>query len=142
MQTVTSQHSRSVCKTSATNERLISASPRAARHTRAFAGCTASRKLTTKPLNLASEHQRRSIQAHALPFFNKNADSKGAESSSKQPVPHFKLPLAIALAGAAFEAYLQPTGAEGMQEKTLNGAEVIYTDRCADVSTHVTNIHT
>jgi hypothetical protein len=39
------------------------------------------------------------------------------------------LPLAIALAGAAFEAYLEPTGAEGFQEHSLNGTDITYTDR-------------
>jgi hypothetical protein len=34
-------------------------------------------------------------------------------------------------AGTAFEAYLVPTGGEGFAEKSLNGTETTYTDRCA-----------
>lgn len=45
--------------------------------------------------------------------------------------PRFDLALAVALAGAAFEAYLVPTGAEGRQEVAVNGTETTYTDRCA-----------
>jgi hypothetical protein len=39
------------------------------------------------------------------------------------------LPLAVTLAGTAFEAYLTPTGAEGCQEVSFNGTETTYTDK-------------
>jgi hypothetical protein len=43
----------------------------------------------------------------------------------------FDLPVAIALAAAAFEAYLEPVGAnERFQEVTVNNTHVTYTDRC------------
>ncbi len=51
----------------------------------------------------------------ALPFFGARPDSKQASpapDSQQQPSssqqPHFDLALAVVLAGAAFEAYLQP----------------------------------
>ncbi len=43
----------------------------------------------------------------------------------------FQLPLAVSLAGAAFEAYYEPVGAEGFQEMTVNKTETTYTDRYA-----------
>ncbi len=43
--------------------------------------------------------------------------------------PGFDLSLAVALAGVAFEAYLVPSGAEGLQERSANGTAVTYTDR-------------
>lgn len=44
--------------------------------------------------------------------------------------PDFDLPVAIALAAAAFEAYLEPVGAnEQFQEVTVNNTHVTYTDR-------------
>ena len=45
------------------------------------------------------------------------------------PAAHFDLTLAVALAGASFEAYLEPTGGEGFQQLSLNGAKTTYTDR-------------
>jgi hypothetical protein len=42
---------------------------------------------------------------------------------------NFDLSLAVALAAAAFEAYLVPTGGQGFQERTINGSTVAYTDR-------------
>jgi hypothetical protein len=43
----------------------------------------------------------------------------------------FDLPVAIALAAAAFEAYLEPVGAnEEFKEVTVNNTHTTYTDRC------------
>lgn len=43
----------------------------------------------------------------------------------------FDLPVAIALAAAAFEAYLEPVGANPeFQEVTVNNTHTTYTDRC------------
>ena len=33
-----------------------------------------------------------------------------------------------ALAGSAFESYLEPTGAEGLQQHSLNGSDITFTD--------------
>ena len=41
----------------------------------------------------------------------------------------FDLSLAVGLAGAAFEAYLHPTGAEGMEHRTLSKCHTTFTDR-------------
>lgn len=73
----------------------------------------------------AKQLHKRSLLAptHVFPF------SKQLEKPlSKEPAPKFKLPLAIALAGAAFESYLEPTGAEGFQERAFNGTETTFTD--------------
>ena len=48
---------------------------------------------------------------------------------AKEQSTSFDLSVAVALAAAAFEAYLEPTGAEGLQDRAVNGTEVTYTDR-------------
>lgn len=66
------------------------------------------------------------------------AAAASASSAAAQPqyppgldVPEgFDLPVAIALAAAAFEAYLEPVGAnEQFREVTVNNTHVTYTDR-------------
>eukprot|EP00198_Chlamydomonas_reinhardtii_P011036 XP_001700373.1 predicted protein [Chlamydomonas reinhardtii] len=45
---------------------------------------------------------------------------------------HFDLPLAVVLAGAAFESYLQPQAAEGgaaFLQRSVGGPTVTYTDK-------------
>lgn len=41
----------------------------------------------------------------------------------------FDLPLAVVLAGCAFEAYLEPQGGEGFQQRTVGGPAITYTDK-------------
>jgi hypothetical protein len=48
---------------------------------------------------------------------------------AKEQSTSFDLSVAVALAAAAFEAYLEPTGADGFQDRAVNGTEVTYTDR-------------
>jgi hypothetical protein len=67
-------------------------------------------------------------QAQALPW-NKPQD-KSQPKVHDGPAPVFKLPLAVALAGSAFEAYLEPTGGRcgqcimvlGRSMRALHGA--------------------
>jgi hypothetical protein len=54
---------------------------------------------------------------------------------------HFDLGLAVALAGVAFESYLEPTGAEGYQEVSLSGCNTTYTDRSFLASTYEGILH-
>eukprot|EP00877_Chromochloris_zofingiensis_P011591 jgi/Chrzof1/6686/Cz19g05210.t1 len=49
--------------------------------------------------------------------------------AAQQQSTGFDLSLAVALAAAAFEAYLEPSGAEGFEEVSTNGTKVTYTDR-------------
>lgn len=65
------------------------------------------------------------------------AAASAAPADTQQPctgldMPEgFDLPVAIALAAAAFEAYLEPVGAnDEFQEVTVNNTHVTYTDRC------------
>ncbi|KAG2428849.1 hypothetical protein HYH02_014261 [Chlamydomonas schloesseri] len=79
----------------------------------------------------------------ALPFFSNpfskkedkgsdaGAGGEGAGSELVQPA-HFDLPLAVVLAGAAFESYLQPQAAEGgaaFLQRSVGGPTVTYTDK-------------
>jgi hypothetical protein len=50
-------------------------------------------------------------------------------TQAKEQGTGFDLSVAVALAAAAFEAYLEPTGAEGWQDRAANGTETTYTDR-------------
>ena len=51
--------------------------------------------------------------------------------------PEFSFPLAVLLAGCAFEAYKEPVAGEGSSspfefcEKASNGTRTVYVDRCA-----------
>lgn len=65
------------------------------------------------------------------------AAASAAAATTQQQSPAFNvpegfdLPLAIALAAAAFEAYLEPVGAnDEFHEVTVNNTHVTYTDRC------------
>ncbi|KAF5834575.1 hypothetical protein DUNSADRAFT_8700 [Dunaliella salina] len=69
-----------------------------------------------------SEKDRRLPVARILPpkfpnFFQQSGQARQEEGKKGAP-PSFSLPLAIALAGSAFEAYLEPTGAEGFRLHT------------------------
>lgn len=76
----------------------------------------------------APTHKRARPSTTQLPATPGN---KQAQTGSAAPTPaaNFELTLAVALAGAAFEAYLEPTGGEGFQQLSLNGAKTTYTDR-------------
>lgn len=49
--------------------------------------------------------------------------------SQLAPTVHFDLQLGVTLAGAAFEAYLLPTGSTGLQQKSFNGSQITFTDK-------------
>ncbi|KXZ45677.1 hypothetical protein GPECTOR_52g74 [Gonium pectorale] len=51
------------------------------------------------------------------------------EAAQQQQQLHFDLPLAVVLAGASFESYLQPQGGQGFQQRSVGGPTVTYTDK-------------
>ncbi|GFR44841.1 hypothetical protein Agub_g6184 [Astrephomene gubernaculifera] len=82
-----------------------------------------------------------------FPFFKSavskppSAEEPVSQQKQQQQHPHhhghqhhhhhhkFDLPLAVVLAGAAFESYLQPQGGQGFQQRTVGGPTVTYTDK-------------
>jgi len=80
-----------------------------------------------------SGENRRLPVARILPpkfpnFFQQSGQARQEEERKGAP-PSFSLPLAIALAGSAFEAYLEPTGAEGFRLHTWpNKSDVTFAD--------------
>jgi len=86
----------------------------------------------SKPLASPLTHVRRRLRGPRAPGASPPAAAGGAPSSPVEPLSRFDLPLAVALAGAAFEAYLEPLGAvEGLQEASASGTRTTYTDRRA-----------
>eukprot|EP00983_Pelagomonas_calceolata_P072951 1151952-Pelagomonas_calceolata.AAC.1 len=72
-------------------------------------------------------------------FFQQSGQARQEEERKGAP-PSFSLPLAIALAGSAFEAYLEPTGAEGFRLHTWpNKSDVTFADSCDNLSPHALN---
>jgi len=62
--------------------------------------------------------------------------AKGTTTSTTSQPPsydhtasNFDLSLAVALAAAAFEAYLEPTGGAGFEETSVNGTRTSYIDK-------------
>ncbi|MEW5315853.1 MAG: hypothetical protein WDW38_007255 [Sanguina aurantia] len=51
------------------------------------------------------------------------------DDSRLAPAVHFDLQLGVTLAGAAFEAYLLPTGSTGLQQRSFNGSQITFTDK-------------
>ncbi|GLC42478.1 hypothetical protein PLESTB_001102700 [Pleodorina starrii] len=72
----------------------------------------------------------------ALPFFRgaSKSASDGADAASPgshpaHPHPTFDLPMAVVLAGASFEAYLQPQGEQAFLQRSVRGPTVTFTDK-------------
>lgn len=57
--------------------------------------------------------------------------SLACHAQQQQEAPRFDLPLAVGLAGAAFEAYLEPLGGAGFEDMALNGSRTVFMDRHA-----------
>ena len=75
--------------------------------------------------------RRTPLRAAAVAASNPQAAAAAPQPALDMP-PGFDLPVGIALAAAAFEAYLEPVGAnENFQEVTVNNTHVTYTDRSA-----------
>ena len=95
----------------------------------AYGGAIGAHRQETAGLFFCRRSERAIVVA-ALPFQRKD-DASAKQGNFAQKPPSFQLPLAVALAGSAFEAYLEPAGAEGFQEVTQNGTTVTFTDRQA-----------
>ncbi|GFR44840.1 hypothetical protein Agub_g6182, partial [Astrephomene gubernaculifera] len=94
-----------------------------------------------------------------FPFFKSavskppSAEEPVSQQKQQQQHPHhhghqhhhhhhkFDLPLAVVLAGAAFESYLQPQGGQGFQQRTVGGPTVTYTDKSFLTQTHYGVLH-
>ena len=53
----------------------------------------------------------------------------GAPPATGVVAPKFDLSMAVAMAAASFESYLEPTGIKGMEDRSLNGTRTTYTER-------------
>lgn len=60
--------------------------------------------------------------------------SLACHAQQQHEAPRFDLPLAVGLAGAAFEAYLEPLGGAGFEDMALNGSRTVFMDRHACVN--------
>ncbi|KAG1678518.1 hypothetical protein FOA52_014552 [Chlamydomonas sp. UWO 241] len=70
-------------------------------------------------------HSHRSVAARAS---STPPPASASTSGSSSPAHDaFDLPLAVALAGAAFAAYLHPVGAEGFEDEALSGTTTTFT---------------
>jgi hypothetical protein len=74
-------------------------------------------------------HQHRHVGSGSTAGSRCSRTAARSLTQAKEQGTGFDLSVAVALAAAAFEAYLEPTGAEGWQDRAANGTETTYTDR-------------
>lgn len=83
------------------------------------------------PVSLLGHTRRHAaVQAAAAAAVPSASSASPGQQQQLDVPPGFDLPVAIALAAAAFEAYLEPVGAnQQFKEVTVNNTHVTYTDR-------------
>ncbi|GIL50703.1 hypothetical protein Vafri_6817 [Volvox africanus] len=89
--------------------------------------CLAAPNIWLKPARRAKFRIAASLPSHrGAP---KEGEAAGKLAHHPQHRHKFDLPLGVVMAGASFEAYLQPQGGQGFQQRSVWGATVTFTDK-------------